>query len=113
MLGQCQLDIDRRTLSHNDRVIPLTPREVALLENLYRRAPDCVTHDMLLRDAWHYHPDVRTNAVRTTIYRLRRKIEAAGSFPTVLIHDGRGYCLALGDWQGFRRPQNIKKIIAK
>jgi DNA-binding response OmpR family regulator len=76
------------------RPIRLTEKEAALLKYLYRAAGRGVSRHTLLREVWGYSPDVSSHTVETHIYRLRRKIEAGGDTPQIVLNDGNGYRLA-------------------
>jgi len=76
----------------NKQVVRLTEKEVSVLRFLYR-ADGVVDRDVLLTQVWGYNSAVTTHTLETHIYRLRQKIEAAPSTPTLLITAGGGYRL--------------------
>ena len=85
-----QLDSRARVARRADFEIPLTPREVDILEYLMRYQEQIVTRGMLERDVWK-QPSRATsldNVIDVQMMRLRRKIE--GNNPERLIHTVRG-----------------------
>jgi DNA-binding response OmpR family regulator len=68
------LDVPRHTASRDGRVLPLTPKEFAVLHVLLRAQGQIVTAEDLLEQAWDAHADPFTNAVRVAIMTLRRKL---------------------------------------
>lgn len=55
--------------------VELSPKELALLVALVRRAPCVVSRDELLREVWGYREGVVTRTVDTHVRLLRRKLE--------------------------------------
>lgn len=93
VVADLALDTARRSAQRGNRVLPLQPREYALLEQLMRRAGQVVTRAMLLEAAWDYDFDPRASIVDMHMHRLRAKVDRAGE--AVLIHTvaGAGYCM--------------------
>jgi two-component system KDP operon response regulator KdpE len=73
-----EVDLAGRTVRRGGEAVHLTPTEFELLRALVRNRGRLLTHRALLREVWGqaYANDVPT--LRTTIARLRRKIEPAG-----------------------------------
>lgn len=91
-----RLDVRARVARRGDREIPLSPREVDVLEYLLHRQGQIVTREMLQLDVWK-QPNRFTsldNVIDVQMTRLRRKVdEAAGDR---LIHTIRGLGYRLG-----------------
>lgn len=68
----------------------LRPMELRLLKFLASRGGATVTPDEILQGVWRYVAGVRTQTVSSTVYRLRKTIEADPSAPVhlVTVHGG-------------------------
>ncbi|HBZ42700.1 MAG TPA: DNA-binding response regulator [Maritimibacter sp.] len=86
--GDLLMDLTRREVRRNGKIIDLLPREFALLEFLMRRKGRVQTRTMLLENVWNIHFDPGTNVVETHISRLRSKVDKP--FERDLIHTVRG-----------------------
>jgi two-component system OmpR family response regulator len=73
--GGVRLDLQRRVLNVDGRIIVLSPREFVLLEHLMRRANEVCTRIELLGDVWGYSFDPGSNVVDVCVRRLRAKLE--------------------------------------
>jgi two-component system copper resistance phosphate regulon response regulator CusR len=93
--GDLELDTRTRVAVRSGGEIPLTPREVDILEYLMRRQNQIVTREMLERDVWRQTNRFTSldNVIDVQIMRLRRKVD--GGRADQLIHTirGVGYCL--------------------
>jgi DNA-binding response OmpR family regulator len=67
-------DTARRIVTRNGRIIPLTTKELAVLEILMGADGALVSAEDLLERAWDENADPFTATVRVTIGRLRRKL---------------------------------------
>ncbi|MEO1192694.1 MAG: response regulator transcription factor [Pseudomonadota bacterium] len=74
--------------------VRLTEKETAILKYLYRAGDRAVGRDTLLGEVWGYNAGVTTHTLETHIYRLRQKIEADPTRPSLLITEPGGYRLA-------------------
>jgi DNA-binding response OmpR family regulator len=83
-----RLDPNRREVYRDGRYIPLSRKEFAVLAELLRADGVAVSAEQLLEKAWDEHVDPFTNAVKITIFKLRRKL---GDPPVVLTDPGVGY----------------------
>lgn len=83
-----EMDLLRRTVQRDGRIVDLQPQEFRLLEYLVRNADRVVTRSMLLEHVWDLQFDPRTNIVETHMSRLRGKVDRG--FATELIHTVRG-----------------------
>ncbi len=82
------LDLPRRQASRDGLLLPLTPKEFAVLEVLMRAGNTVVSAEELLEKAWDEHADPFTNAVRVAVMTLRRKL---GDPPLIETVPGAGY----------------------
>lgn len=74
-VADLEMDLIRREVRRDGKLIDLQPREFHLLEYLMRHAGELVTRTMLLEQVWEYHFDPQTSVVETHISRLRGKID--------------------------------------
>lgn len=91
-----QLDTRARVAVRAGHEIPLTPREVDVLEYLLRYQGQIVTREMLERDVWKQSRRLTSldNVIDVQMMRLRRKVDADGA--DRLIHTLRGVGYRLG-----------------
>jgi DNA-binding response OmpR family regulator len=78
--------------SAKNRRIRLTDKETAVLKYLYR-SEAAVNRQILMHEVWGYNSTVTTHTLETHIYRLRQKIEADPTNPSLLVTEGGGYRL--------------------
>jgi two-component system OmpR family response regulator len=92
-VADLEMDLVKRRVSRQGKVIELQPREFSLLEVLMRGEGRVITRTMLLERVWDFHFDPKTTVVETHISRLRAKIDKP--FETPLLHTVRnsGYSL--------------------
>jgi DNA-binding response OmpR family regulator len=83
-------DTARRVVTRDGRVIPLTTKELAVLEILMTADGTVVSAEDLLERAWDEHADPFTATVRVAVARLRRKLGEPPLIETVV---GAGYRL--------------------
>ena len=83
-------DTARRVVTRDGRAIPLTTKEMAVLEILMSADGAVVSAEDLLEQAWDEHADPFTATVRVTVARLRRKL---GDPPLIETVVGAGYRL--------------------
>ena len=74
-VADLEIDLLKRSVTRNGRVIELQPREFKLLECLMRHAGRVMTRTMLLEQVWDFHFDPKTNIVETHVSRLRAKVD--------------------------------------
>lgn len=92
-LGDVVVDFAARAATRDGHDLGVTPKEVALLEALWRREGRAVSRLDLLREAWAGE-DVTARVVDMTVLGLRRKVEPDPSAPRhVLSVRGVGYRL--------------------
>jgi DNA-binding response OmpR family regulator/HPt (histidine-containing phosphotransfer) domain-containing protein len=92
--GKLRLDPSSCEAIYADNLLPLTPKEFALLELFLRNNRRVFSCDMILEHLWSYEDTPQEEAVRTHIKGLRHKLKAVGA-PSNLIETvyGIGYRL--------------------
>ena len=91
--GVLRLDVDERTLSLNNELVPITPTEFALLRALMQQPNHSFTRDELIEAALGYHYDGLERTLDSHIKNLRKKIEVDPSQPRYIeTVFGVGYC---------------------
>jgi DNA-binding response OmpR family regulator len=84
------LDLPRHRAWRDGLLLPLSPKEFAVLEVLMRAEGGVVSAEELLEKAWDENADPFTNAVRVAVMTLRRKL---GIPPLIKTVPGAGYRL--------------------
>ena len=92
-VGDLELDLVSREVSRCGRKIDLLPREFQVLEYLVRNQGQVVPRAMLLQHVWDVHFDPMTNIIDVYVGRIRRKIDAAQSYPLIHTIRGIGFCV--------------------
>ena len=96
--GDVQVDRDHRKVTRAGAVVPLTPKEYALLAALIARNSAVVAREELLREVWGYEPEVVSRTLDTHLAELRRKLEKDPHHPRhILTLPKQGYRLVLGN----------------
>jgi two-component system OmpR family response regulator len=85
------MDLLRREVHREGRLVPLQPREFRLLEELLRHAGGVVTRTMLLERVWDFHFDPQTKIVETHMSRLRGKLNDGFAEDAIETIRGAGY----------------------
>ena len=88
------IDLSRREVSRNGKLINLTDKEFKLLQVLAERHGQTVTRSMLLEKVWGYHFDPQTNLIDVHLSKLRTKIDKG--FDKALIRTVRAIGYVLG-----------------
>ena len=89
--GELTLDRARRQASRSGQPVPLTRKELGVLEVLLSADGAVISAEQLLEQVWDEFADSFTNAVAVTVMRLRRKLGDPPLIETVI---GVGYRLA-------------------
>lgn len=88
--GQLEIDVAARQVTLPGRqAAQLTPTEMLVLLQLVRRAGEAVSREELMTAVWGEHYAGESNVVDVYIRRLRRKLEADPTAPTI-IQSARG-----------------------
>ncbi|BDI20444.1 hypothetical protein ANSO36C_62460 [Nostoc cf. commune SO-36] len=92
--GKLQLDPSSCEVIYAGNLLPLTPKEYALLEIFLRNSRRVFSCGMILEHLWSYEDTPQEEAVRTHIKGLRHKLKAVGA-PSDLVETvyGIGYRL--------------------
>lgn len=94
-LGALTLDVGRRTVQVDERVVHLTPREYEVLKVLASHAGRLVTHARLLRAVWGTAYSDEAHYVHVYVSQIRRKLRDAdpsGSLDGLIVAEpGVGY----------------------
>jgi DNA-binding response OmpR family regulator len=88
--GELVLDRPRRRASRNGQPVPLTRKELGVLDVLISADGAVISAEELLERVWDEYADPFTNAVAVTVMRLRRKL---GEPPLIETVTGGGYRL--------------------
>jgi len=92
-VGDLVVDTRSQTARRQDRVIPLTAKEYALLEFLARHAGRVLSRAEICAHVWDENHDPWSNTLEVNINRLRRKLDAGGAAPLIHTRRGAGYVL--------------------
>lgn len=72
--GALQLDTQKRCLSLDGEILPLSPKEYALVETLIGRADHVVPRARLLAAGYSWDDELESNALEVHIHHLRAKL---------------------------------------
>jgi DNA-binding response OmpR family regulator len=92
-LSNVALDTTTRTVTVNEQRIDVPPREVALLEQLLRRAEQVVRRNQLEESLYSFGEEVTPNALESAVSRLRKRLNAAEANVVVRTAHGIGYAI--------------------
>lgn len=93
--GNVALDTAGRSLEIAGVSVSITPRELALLEHLLRRAGQVVLKASLEDQLYAMDAEVTPNALEVAVSRLRKRLAGAGADVTLRTAHGVGYALLL------------------
>ncbi|MGH9221467.1 MAG: response regulator [Vicinamibacterales bacterium] len=91
------IDTRARTVLRDDRDVPLTTKEFALLEYLARRQGHVVSRGDIAEHVWDDSFDPDSNLIEVYIQRLRRKVDDGHAVKLIHTRRGAGYALDVGD----------------
>ena len=83
-------------VKRDNKIIPLSSKEYALLEYLMRHPKQTLTKEQIINHVWDYDADVLPNSVEVYIGYLRNKIDKPFSEKPVLIQTVRGFGYKVG-----------------
>ncbi|MCX7247758.1 MAG: response regulator transcription factor [Burkholderiales bacterium] len=86
-------DKDSGAIYHQDQILELTPRELALLRTLLARPGHVVTKEKLFDSVFPGAAEVQFEAVEVVAYRLRKKLVPTGA--KLMTLRGLGYLLKM------------------
>lgn len=95
--GQAQVDRKRYEIEFQGNTLPLSPRELALLELFHQYPREVLDRETLLQKVWGIHYFGTTRTLDQHIAQLRKKVEPDPRHPVYLttVH-GIGYCYEPG-----------------
>jgi len=93
VIGEIELDPERRTVLKRGELLRLTPKEFDLLHYLMAHAGTPITHKKLLNAIWGAEYGQELEYLRTFMYQLRKKIEDDPASPQYLFTEA---------WLGYR-----------
>ncbi len=101
-LGPLKLDTVKHRISKNGVEIQLMPRDFSLLEFFMRNPEQVFSSEALLLRVWNNDSDVGPDALRTSIKRLRKKLDAGADESRSMIENVPrvGYRLRIPASQG-------------
>jgi len=104
-IGDLVIDFDRRRVTLEGRLVPLTPTEYGLLKTLAQDAGKVITHRTLLRSVWGPEYEAAAHYLHVYMARLRRKLEPdTKGRRYVRTEQGAGYRLWVEDDEEEVRP---------
>lgn len=77
-IGPITFDTSNREVRANDKRLPLSVRELSVLEMLMGRAGKVVTKQQIVSSLSAWDADFSENAVEVYVYRLRKRLESTG-----------------------------------
>ena len=92
-VGPLTLSEASRSVTHAGRPLALTPLEFRLLHYLMTHAGTVVPFATLIRQVWGYDDPTATDVVRTSVYRLRRKLDDGPDLHLLRSVPGIGFML--------------------
>jgi len=99
--GNCQLDVDARTLIRDGRQIKLTQGEFKMLHLFLRRAECTLTCDEIRNTVWGYSHFITLQDIERTVTTLRKKVEHDPNNPMFIrTTEGIGYKFQLPESNG-------------
>jgi DNA-binding response OmpR family regulator len=93
IIGDLTIDTASRRVRKNGSTLELLPKEYALFELFFRNPNKYFDTDSILERVWHSESDAGIGTVRTTMARLRKKIDADGAESVIKNDRGYGYKL--------------------
>ena len=94
-LGNLKLDTVARQVFVDDKPIPFSAREIAVLEHLLRRSGRVVAKTFLENSLYGPSQEIGSNAVEVHVHRLRRHLVDTGA--SVQVHTVRGVGYMIGE----------------
>jgi len=91
VVGDLEIDRERRTVARGDAGIELTAREFDLLTVLAERVGRVVTRVQILDEVWDGETDLRSNAIDVHVAKLRAKVDRPFGVQTIQTVRGIGF----------------------
>lgn len=93
-LGELLLDTDQRRAFVSNVPLPLSAREVSVLEMLMRRSGRIVPRKFLEDQLFGLAADITSNSIEVCVHRIRKQLAEAGAKVRVQTVKGIGYLIA-------------------
>ena len=90
--GDIVLDTTTRVVTKGGKSISIMPVDLALLEFFMRHPNQVISTDAILDRVWHCDKSVTSNALRSSIKRLRRHLDDEGADSIIENIQKFGYC---------------------
>lgn len=91
--GELSLDTKARTALAGETELPLTRKELGLLEYLMLHQERPVSQEELIQHVWDGSVDSFSNSIRVHISALRKKLRAALGYDPITNRIGQGYLI--------------------
>lgn len=91
--GELSLDTKSRTVMAKGEKLPLTRKELGLLEYLLLHQERPVPQEELIQHVWDSSVDSFSNSIRVHISALRKKLRAALGYDPITNRIGQGYVI--------------------
>lgn len=91
--GPLLLDTQKRNISADGTLLPLTRKEFEILEYLMLHPQKAVSQEELLEHIWETDSNPFSHSVRMHISSLRKKLRQALGYDPISTKIGQGYCL--------------------
>ncbi|MEZ5658550.1 MAG: response regulator transcription factor [Burkholderiaceae bacterium] len=92
-VGPLEINTARREATVADRLLPLTPIELSLLETLVMNRGRVQSTDSLERSLYDHRSYVTRNTIEAHVSKLRRKLRDAGAGQPIQTRRGFGYLI--------------------
>jgi len=93
LAANLEMNLDRKTVTRDNKFIDLTAKEFMLLEYLLRNKNRIVSRADIAEKIWEIRFDTGTNVIDVYINFLRKKIDKEFSPKLIYTHIGLGYML--------------------
>jgi two-component system, OmpR family, response regulator len=93
--GLLRFDTGGRRVYYDKQPLELSPRELAVLELLMKRAGRVVSKELMVNHLYGWGDEVGDNAIEVNVYRLRKKLEPFGC--EIRTVRGMGYLMDRSD----------------
>jgi len=93
VIGNLALNTMNLVVTVAELPLPLSRRELGLLELFMRRAGRVLTKETIERALYGFNEELESNAVEVLVHRLRRKLSGAGATPAIHTLRGIGYLM--------------------
>ena len=94
VIGDVEVDLDKRRVTRDGEAVHLTPIEYRLLAELARHPGKVLTHSHLLKQVWGPASAQQSHYLRVYMAQLRQKLEEDPARPRILLTElGVGYRL--------------------